>query len=67
MQDLKEIAISNLQVHPLFYYRYVDDIVLALLSEYIDDTLFNFLQTRLQFTMEVGNDNRLNFLDTFDY
>jgi len=26
MQDLKEIAISNLQVHPLFYYRYVDDI-----------------------------------------
>ena len=66
MQDLEEIAISNLQVfHPLFYYRYVDDIVLAFPSEYIDDTLtiFNSLHTRLQFTMEVG-DNRLNFLDT---
>jgi len=48
------------------FYRYIDDIVLALLSEYIDDTLtiFNSLYTRLQFTMEVDNDNRLNFLDT---
>jgi len=48
------------------------DIVLALSSEYIGDTLIIFnslytrlqLHTRLQFTMEVGNDNRLNFLDT---
>ena len=26
--------------------------------------IFNSLYTKLQFTMEVGNDNRLNFLDT---
>jgi len=25
MQDLEEIAILNLQIHSLFYYRYVDD------------------------------------------
>jgi len=56
---------SNLQVQPLFYYRYVDDIVLAFPSEYINDTLtiFNSLHTKLQFTMEVGKDNKLNFLD----
>jgi len=66
MQDLEEIAILNLQIHSLFYYRYVDDIVLALPSENIDDTLtiFYSLHTKLQFTMEVGIDNRLNFLET---
>ena len=35
-------------------------------SDNIDDTLntFNSLHTRLQFTMEVNIDNRLNFLTT---
>ena len=44
----------------------ITHIVLALPSENIDDTLtiFNSLHTRLQFTIEVGIDNRLNFLDT---
>jgi len=68
MQDLEEIAISNLQIHQLFYYRYYRYRwhLLALLSEYIDDILiiFNSLHTRLQFIMKVGNDNRLNFFDT---
>ena len=52
MQELEEIALSNLKEYP-FYYRYVDDI-LALSSEEIDDTLtiFNSLYTRLQFTMD---------------
>ena len=48
MQDLEEIAISNLQVHSLFYYRYVDDIVLALPSEYIGDTLIIFNSLYIQ-------------------
>jgi len=46
---------------------YIDDIVLALSFENIDNiilTIFNSLYTRLQFTMEISFDNRLNFLDT---
>ena len=65
MQDLEEIAIMKLQIHPLFYYRYVDHIILTLPSDNIDDTfnIFNSLYTRLQFIMEVSIDDRLNFLD----
>jgi len=59
MQDLEEIAIMKLQIHPLFYYRYVDDIILALPSDNTEDTLniFNSLHTRLRFIMEVGIDD----------
>ncbi|KYQ48579.1 hypothetical protein ALC60_12372, partial [Trachymyrmex zeteki] len=53
-------------IQPLFYYRYVDDVILALPSNTIDDTLdtFNSLHNRLQFTVEVGTNNKLSFLDT---
>ena len=63
MQDFEENAIGRLPVRLLFYYRYIDDIILAAPSDSIDDILgiFNSLHTRLQFTMEVGN---INFLDT---
>ena len=66
MQDLEKIIIMKLQIYPLFYCRYVDDIIPALLSDKINDTFntFNSLHTRLQFTMEVGIDNKLNFLNT---
>ena len=66
MQDLKETALKKLSAQPLFYFRYVDDILLALPSDTVDDTLniFNSLHTRLQFTLEVGTSGRLSFLDT---
>ena len=56
MQDLEEIALKKLSVQPLFYFRYVDDVILALPSDTINDALniFNSLHTRLQFTLEVG-------------
>jgi len=43
----------------------MDDIIIAS-SESVDDILgiFNFLHTRLQFTMEVDTDGRISFLDT---
>ena len=50
----------------LFYYRYVADIIFAAPSENVGDVLdiFNSLHTRLQFTMEVGFDRKISFLDT---
>jgi len=38
MQDLEESAINKLSIQPLFYYRYVDDIILAFPSDSIDMT-----------------------------
>ncbi|EFN71402.1 hypothetical protein EAG_10236, partial [Camponotus floridanus] len=48
-----------------FYFRYVDDVVLAAPSSMLSTILdtFNSFHTRLQFTMEKGADNHLNFLD----
>ena len=47
-----------------FYFRYVDDIAIAIPNHLIEEFLgvFNFFHSRLQFTLEVGC-NRLNFLD----
>ncbi|KYN39513.1 hypothetical protein ALC56_06006, partial [Trachymyrmex septentrionalis] len=61
----EEIAMNKLLVQPLFYFRYID-VILALLSNIINDILntFNSLHTRLQFIIEAGTDNRLSFLDT---
>ncbi|KYN16344.1 hypothetical protein ALC57_11400, partial [Trachymyrmex cornetzi] len=48
------------------YFRYVEDILLALPFDNIFETLniFNSLHDRLQFTLEIGTDGRINFLDT---
>jgi len=49
-----------------FYYRYVDDILLAAPLNLLDDILniFNSFHDRLKFTMEVGGGDRINFQDT---
>jgi len=64
MRDLEEKAfeILNLLLH--FYFRYVDDIAMAIPSDAIIKALniFNNFHPRLQFILEVGDD-RLNFLD----
>ena len=46
-------------------FSYVDDIILVAPHNSINNILniFNSLHTRIQFTMEIGNDKRLNFLD----
>lgn len=65
MQDLEDRALTLLSFIPPFYIRYVDDIALAVPSSLQDQTLnsFNSLHPRFQFTMEKGEDNKLNFLD----
>ena len=66
MQDLEESVINKLLIQSLFYYRHVNDIILALPFDSINNTLniFNSLHSRLQFTMEIGTKKSLNFLDT---
>ncbi|KAM0729416.1 hypothetical protein ACS0PU_004770 [Formica fusca] len=65
LQDLENRALSTLKFTPSFYFRYVDDVALAVPSDLIDYTLniFNSFHTRLQFTVETGLNNSLNFLD----
>jgi len=66
LQDVEEIALNHLPANLPFYYRYVDDILLAAPFNLLDDILniFNSFHDRLKFTMEVGGGDRINFLDT---
>ena len=65
MQDVEERALNSLTFKPLFYYRYVDDIILATKSNTIDTILnmFNSIHERLKFTIEIAKKNRISFLD----
>jgi len=65
LQDLEQMAISQLSIHLPFYFRYVDDILLAAPGEWLDKILniFNSFHERLQFTLEISDNNSINFLD----
>lgn len=65
LQDLETKAISRLPVNIPFYYRYVDDIVMAIPMCFFQTIfkIFNAFHSRLKFTMEVDVDKKLNFLD----
>jgi len=65
LQDLEEQAIARLPFHIPFYFRYVDDIAFIIPSSFTDFTLkiFNSFHETLQFTIEIADNNCLNFLD----
>jgi len=65
LQDLETSALKNLPFNILFYYRYVDDIILRAPSNSLDLVLqiFNSQHSRLQFTMETESDKKISFLD----
>jgi len=65
LQGLEIVAINNLPFPLPFYYRYVDDIILAAPSNSLDTLLriFNSQHSRLQFTMEIERDKKISFLD----
>lgn len=68
LQDLESRALETLIVRlttPFYMRYYVDDVALAVPSSLVNHMLdiFNSFHPRLQFTMEVGEGNRLNFLD----
>jgi len=64
MRDLEERVLEMLGFPPTFYFRYVDDIAMAIPADSLEITLniFNSLHPRLQFTAEIGGE-MLNFLD----
>ena len=65
MDDLETQCLKQLDYTPLFFFRYVDDIVLCIPNQKIDYTLdiFNKYHPKLQFTVELEENNRINFLD----
>jgi len=65
MQDLENSVLSTVKFPIPIFYRYVDDILLAIPEEKIDFIFnkFSSFHPRLQFTLERGGD-RINFLDT---
>jgi len=65
LQHLESSILSDLSYKPIFYYRYVDDIVLFVPISQLNNLLrkFNSFHYRLQFTIEIERENRLNFLD----
>ena len=65
MQDIENNALCLLEIRLPFFLRYVDDIVCAVPSERVDHVLevFNSIHPRLQFTIEIGVNDELSFLD----
>jgi len=65
LQDLENIALKSLPFRLPFYYRYVDDTIFTVPQHTLELILhtFNSLHQRLQFTMEVEDNNKISFLD----
>jgi len=65
MCDLEDKVLNSLSIQPIFYYRYVDDIILSTYEEEIHSILekFNSYHHRLKFTIESEANHCLNFLD----
>ena len=63
--DLEDFALSKLCFESVFYFRYVDDILLCVPSNMIEYTknIFNMYIEHLQFTVERSEDNKISFLD----
>jgi len=65
LQDLETSALKKLPSFIPLYYRYVDDILLAAPVDQLYNILevFNSFHERLQFTLEISLNNKINFLD----
>ena len=63
MEDLEIHEIHKFNFKPLFYFRYVDDIILCILKNTIDHTvnIFNSYDENLQFTVELPQNNSISF------
>lgn len=62
---LPEIALSELDITQVFFKRYVDDIITLIhaYKEHIILNTFNIYHSKLEFTVEVGNNGKLPFLN----
>jgi len=68
MEDIESQALKALNCRLPIYYRYVDDIMLAVPHNMTTELLqtFNSFHPRLKFTIEIGG-NKLDFLDVTIY
>jgi len=68
MQDLEEKALEKINCEIPFYYRYVDDIVLAAPSDHVTKIVetFNGFHNKLQFTVEREKDKSVSFFGSTD-
>jgi hypothetical protein len=62
---LEIVAIKKMSFHIPFYFRYVDDILMAERTDALDfiKETFNSFHDRLQFTLESEDNNRINLLN----
>ena len=67
MIDLELECIAKLDFIPLFFLRYVDDVITCIPNDKLDQMLhiFNSYNDRIQFTVEIEKNNRISFLDLF--
>ncbi|XP_046568068.1 uncharacterized protein LOC124276482 [Haliotis rubra] len=66
MTHFKEKALSSSPIQPVCWYRKVDDTLVVLRKDKYPTSLLQHLNTqhsRIKFTMETVNDNKLPFLD----
>jgi len=65
LQDLERKALDGLNFSVPLYFRYVDDILIGAPQDKIQLIFehFNSMHDRLKFTLELSNDNSINFLN----
>ena len=65
MEDIEQRALASSPVTPLFWKRYVDDVISAVSKNEVENLLnhLNTVEPSFQFTVERENDGQLSFLD----
>lgn len=65
LEHVEETTLPKLSFNPVFFKRYVDDIITAVPKNKIDEILstFNTYHPKLNFTLETEKNNTINFLD----
>ncbi|EFN67721.1 hypothetical protein EAG_07710, partial [Camponotus floridanus] len=65
LQDIENKALFKIGKKIKFYYRYVDDVLMAVDRDALQNVveIFNSFHNRLKFTVEPEHDRSINFLD----
>ncbi|XP_030751385.1 uncharacterized protein LOC115878915 [Sitophilus oryzae] len=65
MEDLEESVLEKLDIRIPFFFRYVDNCLTAIPTDYMDRILdkFNEYNSNIKFTIEVEVESKINFLD----
>ncbi|XP_072392473.1 inter-alpha-trypsin inhibitor heavy chain H4-like [Diabrotica undecimpunctata] len=65
LEDLEESVMSHLDFNVPFFHRYIDDCICAIPTNKMTEILdkFNSCHPKLKFTIEIEQNNKINFLD----